>query len=147
VIQLTDRSVSPGVKHAHDALKEKLGKINTTFIDREISADEIREVLHEFHNVLAVHFYHENEECLVQSATARVPKLRVQARHLCAEYREIVHKASDLYRFALTGSPSIPWWRELKTRCRDFTQQLQRHEDEESSLLKQAQQKAFASTV
>jgi hypothetical protein len=108
---------------------------------REMEADEVRELLRDFQLALGVHFSNEEEaEGFFESVTIHSPRLADQARRLCTEHEELLRKAAELCRFAAAGSPSIAWWRELNTRCHEFSRQLMRHESEESQLLQEAYQ-------
>ena len=125
----------------HDALRDKLRRIHAALAIREMDAEELRELLCEFQIALGVHFSNEEEsEGFFDSVTGHSPRLTFQAGQLCTEHKELLRKAAELCRFAAAGSPSMAWWRELNSRCHEFTRQLMRHESEESQLLQQAYQ-------
>jgi hypothetical protein len=63
-----------------------------------------------------------------------------QAGKLCIEHKQMLRDADELCRFAAAGSPSMPWWRELRTRCHEFSKRLMHHEHEENKLLQEAHQ-------
>lgn len=50
----------------------------------------------------------------------------------------MLHEVKELSRFASAGSPSMPWWRELSSRCHEFNKRLMRHESDENKLLQEA---------
>lgn len=139
--QITSHDIAERIRQEHDALRDKLRQIHAVLAGREIDADEIAILLHEFQSALAVHFSNEEEtEGFFESVTVHAPRLRHQADRLCTEHEALLHQAGDLCRFAAAGSPSMAWWRELNTRCHEFSRQLMQHENEESRLLQQAYQ-------
>jgi hypothetical protein len=122
----------------HDALRHKLAKIHTVFAARDPSATEIEALLREFLNALLVHFDNEEDDGFFLSISAKVPRLASTAGRLSVEHRALLKGAEELCRFAAAGSPSIAWWRELKSRCDSFDARLMHHECEESHLLQDA---------
>jgi hypothetical protein len=95
--------------------------------------------LHEFQSALMVHFSNEEEaEGFFEQVTTHAPRLSNQAGHLCVEHEELMRKSAELCQFAAAGCASMTWWRELSTRCHQFSRQLMKHESEESKLLQQA---------
>jgi iron-sulfur cluster repair protein YtfE (RIC family) len=137
----TNSEVFARIKQEHDALRDKLRRIHAVLAGPEIAADEITILLHEFQSALAVHFSNEEEsEGFFDEVTAQAPRLAHQAGRLCNEHEEMLRKATELCRFAAAGSPSIAWWRELSSRCHEFSRQLMHHESEENKLLQQAHQ-------
>jgi hypothetical protein len=66
------------------------------------------------------------------------PQFTDRAGSLCKEHRKLLVEAVELCRFAAAGTPSMAWWRELSTRCQDFSRRLMHHESEENRLLQQA---------
>lgn len=139
--QITSHDVAEKIKHEHDALLDKLRQIHAVLAGREIAVDEIEILLHEFQSALAVHFANEEEaEGFFESVTAHSPRLADQAGRLCTEHEELLRRSAELCRFAAAGSPSMAWWRELSSRCHEFSRQLMHHESKESQLLQQAYQ-------
>jgi hemerythrin len=139
--QLTGQDVAEKIKCEHEALRDKLRQIHAVLAGREIAADEIAVLLREFQSALAVHFSNEEEsEGFFESVTAHSPRLAHRAGQLCIEHETLMRKATELCRFASAGSPSMTWWRELSSRCHEFSRQLMQHESEESKLLQQAYQ-------
>jgi iron-sulfur cluster repair protein YtfE (RIC family) len=136
----TSREIFEKIKQEHDALREKFRRNHDVLAGPEIAADEITRLLREFHNALTVHFAHEESDGFFEEVTTHAPRLAGRAGQLCVEHEQLRHKAAELYRFAEAGSPSIPWWRELNSRCHEFSKQLMRHESEENKLLQQAHQ-------
>jgi hypothetical protein len=135
------RDMAESIKQEHEALRDKLRQIHDVLAGREIASHEIAIHLDEFQNALAVHFANEEEsEGFFESVTAHSPRLSHQAGLLCVEHKELLRKATELCRFAAAGCPSMPWWRELSSRCHAFSRQLMQHENEESKLLQQAYQ-------
>jgi hypothetical protein len=63
-----------------------------------------------------------------------------RAGKLCIEHRQLLHEAEELCQFAAAGSPSMPWWRELRSRCHEFCKRLMHHESEENRLLQETHQ-------
>jgi hypothetical protein len=139
--QTVSHDVTERIKQEHDALRDKLRQIHAALAVRELDAEEIRELLREFQSALGIHFSNEEEsEGFFESVTAHAPRLSRKAGELCIEHRDLLQKAAELCRFAAAGSPSLTWWRELNSRCHEFSRQLMRHESEESLLLQQAYQ-------
>jgi hypothetical protein len=137
----TSSDVFEKIKQEHDALRDKLRRINAYLAGPDIAAGEIAELVHEFRSALAVHFSNEEEtEGFFESVTTHAPRLTHQAGTLFTEHKALMSKAGELCRFASAGSPSVTWWRELRARCREFSRQLMHHESEESKLLQQAYQ-------
>ena len=129
------------IKQEHDALRDKLRQIHAALAVRDMESGEITALLHEFHSALAVHFSNEEEsEGFFEAVTAHSPRLAHHAGRLCTEHETLLRKADELCRFAVAGSPALSWWRELSTRCHEFSRQLMQHESEESQLLQQAYQ-------
>lgn len=139
--QTINHEVAEKIRQEHDELRGKLRQIHAALAVRDVEAEELRELLHEFQYALAVHFSNEEEsEGFFESVTAHAPRLTHDAGQLCNEHDELMHKATELCRFAMAGSPSMAWWRELSSRCHEFSKQLMHHESEESQLLQQAYQ-------
>jgi hypothetical protein len=127
------------IKIEHDALRAKLGRIHACLVGPEIAAEDIVELLREFRSALAAHFSNEEESAgFFASITAHAPRLAHQAGRLCVEHEALLRKADELCRFASAGSPSMTWWRELSTRCHEFSRRLMHHESEENNLLQRA---------
>ena len=131
-------SQSETVEHImseHEHLREKAQRIHTVLAQPEPSAAEIQTVLDEFRTALVVHFSNEEDDGFFQEIKAHSPQLADRASKLCLEHRELMHDANELCRYAAAGAPSMPWWRELSSRCQAFSKRLIRHELEESKLL------------
>lgn len=129
------------VMQEHNSLREKLGQIHSVLSQPEPAQNEIELLLREFLHTLLVHFSNEEDaEGFFHEVTARAPQLTDQAGELCIEHKQLLHEADELCRFAAAGSPSMPWWRELNSRCHDFTKRLMRHEHDENKLLQEAHQ-------
>jgi hypothetical protein len=124
----------------HDALRDKLRQIHSVLAEPDPDREEIETLLREFLHALVVHFAHEENEGFFADVTARAPRLAGQAGRLCVEHRQLLHDAKELREFAAAGSPSIPWWRELNSRCHEFSKRLMQHECEENKLLQEAHQ-------
>jgi iron-sulfur cluster repair protein YtfE (RIC family) len=122
----------------HDALREKLGQIHDLFTGVNPSHIEIIALLQEFEEALALHFSNEEVGGYFADVTSRSPELAEHVGRLAREHQELRQSAAELRRFALAGSPSMPWWRELASRCHAFSQHLMHHESEENRLLQQA---------
>jgi hypothetical protein len=137
----TNSKVFDQIKEEHDTLRNKLGQIHAYLVGPDIAADEIADLLYEFQGALAMHFSNEEEsDGFFESVTTHAPRLAHQAGKLCVEHEALLRKATELWRFAIAGSPSMTWWRELSTRCQEFSRQLMHHESEECKLLQQAYQ-------
>jgi iron-sulfur cluster repair protein YtfE (RIC family) len=128
------------VLQEHNALREKLGRIHTVLAGREPNQAEIETLLSEFLHTLLVHFSNEEDQGFFDEVTAQAPRLASQAGKLCVEHKQLLRDADELFRFATAGSPSMPWWRELHTRCHEFSKRLMHHESEENRLLQEAHQ-------
>jgi iron-sulfur cluster repair protein YtfE (RIC family) len=137
---MTPSEVIERVLQEHNALREKVSRIHDVLASPEPSQNEIEELLHEFLNTLLVHFSSEENEGFFDEVTAHSPRLAGQAGKLCIEHKQMLRDADELCRFAAAGSPSMPWWRELRTRCHEFSKRLMHHEHEENKLLQEAHQ-------
>ena len=137
---ITSREIFEKIKQEHDALREKFRRIHDVLAGPEIAAEEMTRLLREFHNALTVHFSNEESDGFFEEVTTHAPRLAGRADQLCVEHEQLLHKATELCRFAETGSPSMAWWRELSSRCHEFSKQLMHHESEENKLLQQAHQ-------
>lgn len=124
----------------HEALRDKVSRIHSIFDEPEPDQSELEALLREFLNALRVHFLHEEVEGFFEEITSHAPRLAVQAGKLCVEHREMLRDADELCRFAAAGSPSMPWWRELSSRCHEFSKRLMQHEHQENRLLQEARQ-------
>ena len=128
------------VLQEHNALRDKVSRIHTVLASPEPAQDEIETLLREFLNALLVHFSNEENEDFFDDVTAHSPRLGGQAGKLCVEHKQMLREADELCRFAAAGSPSMPWWRELSSRCHEFSKRLMHHEHEENKLLQEAHQ-------
>ena len=123
------------IMHEHDSLRDKLRHIHAVLSGPAPSENDVEELLREFLTTLVVHFANEENEGFFSQVTAHAPQLAEQAGKLCVEHRQMLHDANELCRFAGAGSPSMPWWRELRSRCHEFSKRLMKHEVEEQKLL------------
>jgi iron-sulfur cluster repair protein YtfE (RIC family) len=137
---ITSREIFEKIKQEHDALREKFRRIHDVLAGPEIAAKEMARLLTDFQNALAVHFLNEESNGFFDEVTTHAPRLESRADQLCVEHEQLRHKAEELCRFAETGSPSMAWWRELSSRCHEFSKKLMHHESEENKLLQQAHQ-------
>jgi len=128
------------VLQEHNALRDKVSRIHTVLASPEPAQDEIETLLRDFLNALLVHFSNEENEGFFDEVTAHSPRLAGQAGKLCVEHKQMLREADELCRFAAAGSPSMPWWRELSSRCHEFSKRLMHHEHEENKLLQEAHQ-------
>ncbi len=136
--QSTNQEVIETMHREHDALREKLARIHDVFSDIEPAQNEIKALLREFEAALATHFSHEEMGGFFEDVTSLSPTSAGEAGRLCVEHRDLQHEAAELCRFAASGSPSMPWWRELASRCHAFSQKLMLHESAENRLLQMA---------
>lgn len=128
----------------HAALRDKLSRIHTILADPVPASDEIEALLREFLNTLVIHFANEEDEGFFDEVVSRAPQLADQAARLGAEHRQLEHETVELSQFAAAGSPSMPWWRELSSRCHVLSKKLMRHESEENRLMQRAFQEEVA---
>lgn len=143
-----DHEVAEKIKQEHDMLRDKLRQIHSALAVQEMAPQELSGLLNEFQSALAVHFSNEEEsEGFFESVTAHSPRLALQAGQLCIEHEALMQKATELCRFAGAGSPSLAWWRELSSRCHEFSRQLMHHESDEGQLLQQAYQEDLGGGV
>jgi iron-sulfur cluster repair protein YtfE (RIC family) len=137
----TQAEVIERIMQEHDALRDKVRRIHAVLSQPEPAPDDIEKVLREFLNALVVHFSTEEEgEGFFAEVTAHAPRLAGQAGKLCVEHAQLLREFDEICRFAAAGSPSMPWWRELRSRCHAFNSRLMHHEHEENSLLQRAYQ-------
>jgi iron-sulfur cluster repair protein YtfE (RIC family) len=136
--QTTNHEVFEKMHREHNALREKLARIHDVFSGVVPAPDEIRVLLHEFEKALATHFSNEETGGFFDDVTSLSPSSAGEAGRLCIEHRDLQHEAAELCRFAASGSPSMPWWRELASRCHTFSQKLMQHESAENRLLQMA---------
>jgi iron-sulfur cluster repair protein YtfE (RIC family) len=136
----TPSDVFDQVMEEHNALRNKVSRIHTLLASPEPARDEIETLLREFLNALLVHFSNEENDGFFDDVTAYSPRLAGRAGMLCGEHKQMLSEADELRRFAAAGSPSMPWWRELSSRCHEFSKRLMRHEHKENELLQEAYQ-------
>jgi hypothetical protein len=122
----------------HGALSDKLHRIHAVLSASPPDQSEIEELLREFLTMLIVHFSSEEDGDIFEQVKACAPTLAASAAKLAAEHRELLHKAEALCQFAKSGSPSMPWWRELQLRCHEFNRRFMQHECQENKLLHEA---------
>lgn len=137
---ITQSEAIERILQEHDALRDKAGRIHSVLAKPEPAQGEIETLLREFLNALIVHFDYEEDDGFFDEIAFHAPRLAGLAGKLCNEHREMLRDAAKLCRFAAAGSPSMPWWRELSLRCREFSKRLMRHEHEEHKLLQEARQ-------
>lgn len=129
------------IMHEHDALREKVQRIHAVLVKSGPTSNEIEGLLHEFMSVLIAHFANEEEEeGFFVEVTNCAPHLSVRAAELCNEHKRLLCLVDELCQFASGGSPSMDWWRELSSRCHEFSRQLTQHERQENRLLQLAHQ-------
>jgi hypothetical protein len=129
------------VMHEHNMLREKIGKIHCVLAEPTPDKPAIEDLLREFLHAIMFHFSNEEvEEGLFAQVSAHAPRLAGKAAALAVEHRQLLRDVDELCRFATAGSPSMPWWRELNSRCHDVTKRLMRHEHDENMLLQEAHQ-------
>jgi hypothetical protein len=138
---VTKPDVIDRILQEHNALQEKIRRLSTVLAQPVPTPEDVRTLLHEFLNSLMVHFTTEEEKKgFFEEVVANAPRLAGRAAKLCVEHRRMLHDADELCRFAAAGSPSMPWWRELRSRCHEFSKRLMVHECEENKLLQEAHQ-------
>jgi iron-sulfur cluster repair protein YtfE (RIC family) len=137
---MSQSNVIDRVLQEHNALRDKVSQIHSILASPEPSQDEIETLLREFLNAMLVHFSNEENEGFFDQVTAHSPRLAGQAGKLCVEHKQMLREAEELCRFAAAGSPSMPWWRELRSKCHEFSKRLMHHEHEENKLLQEAYQ-------
>lgn len=127
------------VMHEHNMLREKIGKIHSVLAEPTPDKPAIEDLLREFLHAIMFHFSNEEvEEGLFAQASVIAPRLAGKAAALGVEHRQLLREVDELCRFASAGAPSIPWWRELNTRCHEVTKRLMWHEHDENALLQEA---------
>lgn len=134
----TQSEIVKRVMDEHDALRAKAQRINSVLAGPIPDQAEIEILLREFLHALIVHFSNEEDEGFFAEVTVRAPWLAASAAKLCIEHRQMLHDAEELCRFASAGSPSMPWWRELTSRCHLFNERFMNHECQENKLLHEA---------
>jgi len=137
-IPITQSETVERIMREHDELRDKIQRIHSVLAEPVPAQPEIDTLLREFLRLLIVHFSNEEGEGFFTEVTARAPRLSGAAGRLCVEHRQMLHDAEELCRFAVAGSPSMPWWRELRCRCHAFNKRLMQHECEENKLLHEA---------
>jgi hypothetical protein len=129
------------VLHEHDALREKIKHLHSVLAGPAPNQEEVESLLRDFMLALIIHFTNEElDEGFFAEISAHAPRLAGKAGELCVEHETLLRDVDELCRFAAAGSPSMPWWRELNTRCHELTKRLMRHEHEENRLLQEAHQ-------
>jgi iron-sulfur cluster repair protein YtfE (RIC family) len=137
--KLKDQSdVLDKIIQEHAALRHKLGRIHTVLAEPAPAQEEIEALLREFSNTLVAHFAKEEEDGFFDEIVSRAPQLADQAGKLRVEHRHLVHDITQLLQFASAGSPSMPWWRELSSRCHVLSKKLMQHESDEGRLMQRA---------
>jgi hypothetical protein len=136
----TDHTVVRRIMQEDGALRDKLRHIHNAIVDVKPSAEEVEHLLRDFKRLLEFHFIHEEKEGFFQEVTNKAPRLAERAKILCEEHRKMLADSGELCRFAAAGSPSVPWWHELRGRCQEFSNRLKQHENEECALLQETHQ-------
>ena len=137
---ITQSETIERILQEHDALRYKVRRIHSVLAEPEPTQGEIENLLREFLNALIVHFDYEEDEGFFDDVASHAPRLAGQAGKLTVEHRQMLRDVDELCRFAAAGSPSMPWWRELRSRCHEFSKRLMRHEHDENKLLQEARQ-------
>jgi hypothetical protein len=122
----------------HENLLEQLGRVHDAIKSMAPAPTEIMGLLDEFEQALAHHFVHEEMGGLFDAVASHAPSLANEANRLNAEHHLLRNQATELCRFAASGSASMAWWRELASRCHVFSQKLMQHESAENVLLQMA---------
>ncbi len=139
-----DHAVAFTIKHEHDALRDKLRRIHNVIESTKPSAKEVEDLLRDYYRLLEFRFLAEETDAFFHEISEKALHLLAEAKRLCEGHRQLLSDAAELCRFANAGSPSVPWWRELRTRCHEFTQRLRLHEEKEKELLQEARQTYLA---
>jgi len=126
------------IQQEHETLRSDLGHVHSVLENPGVSRGELLAQLKHLRTALSDHFWNEENEGFFTEVTALAPRLVPQAHELCAEHQEMMHRASELVRFAAAGAPSELWRMELKSRFQAFGKQLMHHESEENSLLQRS---------
>jgi iron-sulfur cluster repair protein YtfE (RIC family) len=137
---ITQSEAIQRIMQEHDALRDKVRRIHSVLAEPEPAQGEIEFLLREFLIALFVHFDYEEDEGFFDQVASHAPRLAGKAGELCIEHEQMLLEADELCRFAASGSPSMPWWRELRLRCHEFSKRLMQHEHEENKLLQEARQ-------
>jgi iron-sulfur cluster repair protein YtfE (RIC family) len=132
--------VIESIEREHEALREKLRFIHEALAAHHLRGEKLAELLHNLHDTLVVHFSNEEFHGFFGEITARAPQLKSSADKLCAEHQAMLHRASELVRFAAAGTGSEAWWRELRSGFQVFSKELMHHESNENALLQRAYQ-------
>jgi iron-sulfur cluster repair protein YtfE (RIC family) len=122
----------------HEDLREQLGRVHDALKSMAPAPTEIRALLDQFEEALVNHFVHEEMDGFFDAVAGHAPSLADEANRLDAEHHLLRNQAAELCRFAASGSASMPWWRELASRCHVFSQKLTQHESAENALLQVA---------
>lgn len=122
----------------HEDLREQLGRVHDAIKSMAPAPTEITALLDEFEEALVNHFVHEEMDGFFDAVASHVPSLADEANRLFSEHHLLRDQAAELCRFAASGSASMPWWRELASRCHVFSQKLMQHESSENALLQMA---------
>jgi iron-sulfur cluster repair protein YtfE (RIC family) len=119
----------------HEDLREQLGRVHDAIKSMAPAPTEVAALLDEFEEALVNHFVHEEMDGLFEAVASQAPSLADEVNRLFSEHHLLRNQAADLCRFAASGSASMPWWRELASRCHVFSQKLMQHESAENALL------------
>jgi iron-sulfur cluster repair protein YtfE (RIC family) len=119
----------------HEDLRAQLGRVHDAIKSMAPAPAEIKTLLDEFEEALVIHFLHEEMDGLFAAVASDAPSLADEAIRLNAAHQLLRNQAAELCRFAASGNASMPWWRELASRCHAFSQKLMQHESAEHALL------------
>ena len=139
-VKSTESEAIESIEQEHEALREKLRYIHEVLAAHDTPGEKLAGLLRNLHDALEVHFANEEFHGFFGEITAHAPHLKCSADKLCAEHQGMLHRASELARFAAAGTGSEAWWRELKSGFQVFSKQLMHHESHENALLQQAYQ-------
>ena len=139
-VKSTESEAIESIQQEHEALREKLRHIHDVLAAHDTPGERLSVLLRNLHDALVVHFSNEEFHGFFGEITAHAPQLKSSADKLCAEHLGMLHRASELGRFAAAGTGSEAWWRELRAGFQVFSKQLMHHESNENALLQQAYQ-------
>jgi iron-sulfur cluster repair protein YtfE (RIC family) len=128
----------------HEEIREKLRRLHEMFSEMIQAPKEIKALVDEFEETLVNHFAHEEFGGFFDSVIHHAPQLEGEANRLCMEHHLLRSLVAELCEFAVAESPTLPWWRELASRCHVLSQKLIQHESAENALQRLAFQHARA---
>lgn len=123
------------VNAEHEELREQLARIHDVYLGMSKAPREIKALLNDFEETLLVHFANEEMgDSFFDAVVRRAPSLAWQADRLRMEHHILRSQVAELCQFAASGNSTMPWWRELASRCHVLSQKLLRHESAEIAL-------------